>query len=130
MGSKTSVKTTNISDQSQVNGLAAVRGDGNTTTILDGDAIKLSYQYASQVNDNNSNNIGQVLNTIDSVTGRAFAASADQSNKAISALQDGISKTANGIQTAFAKSQNAGIDPQMLLMGLAGLLAVGWLMKG
>lgn len=130
MGSKTNINTTNVNDQSQIQALAAVRGDGNTTNILDGDAIKLSYQYASQVNDNSSNNIGMALNTIDSVTGRAFAASADQSNKAISALQDGISKTADGIQTAFAKSQNAGIDPQMLLLGLAGLLAVGWMMKG
>lgn len=129
MGSKTNINTTNVNDQSQIQALAAVRGDGNTTNILDGDAIKLSYQYASQVNDNNSNNIGQVLNTIDSVTGRAFAASAEQSNKAISALQDGISHTANGIQLAYSKAQNQGFDPQMLLLGLAGLLAVGWLMK-
>ncbi len=131
MGSKssTNITTTNNNDESTLNGLAAVRGDANTTQILDGGAIRESYAYAAKVGDNTSNNIGQVLNTIDSVAGKALTASSENSSKTIAALQNGLSQASGAIQTAYTKQQNGGIDPQMILIGV-GFIALAFIFKG
>lgn len=127
---KSTVVTNSSSDQSQVNGLAAVRGDGNTVSILDGDAIKESYAYAAKVNDSNSNNLAGLFSVVDSVAGKAIAANTESSSKTIAALQQGLSLSANGIQTAYAASQNGGIDPKTGLMILGAVLAVAFIFRG
>lgn len=127
---KSTVWTSNTSDQSQVNGLAAVRGDGNTVSIMDGDAIKESYAYAAKVNDSNSNNLAGLFSVVDSVAGKAIAANTESSSKTIAALQQGLSLSASGIQTAYAASQNGGIDPKTGLMILGAVLAVAFIFRG
>lgn len=124
------IQTTTNNDESQIQALNAIRGDNNTTSVLDGDAIKASYAYAAKVGDNTSNNIGQVLNTIDSVAGKAIAGNADTSSKTIKALQDGMSQVSGSVQAAYAKSANGGVDPQMVLLGIGALVAVAFIFKG
>ncbi len=125
MSGSTSIVTTDTkNEQSQINGLAAVRGDNNTTQVLDAGAIGQAYQYAAKVNDNTTNNIGSVLQTIDSVTGKALQATTDASKQTISALQSGLSKATGSIQEAYTKAASSGLDPQNLLLGMAALAVV------
>lgn len=132
MGSKssTTVTTTTNNDQSQIQALAAVRGDGNTTNILDGDSIRESYAYSAKVNDNNSNNINSLLGTVDSVAGKAIAANAATSSETIKALQDGMSQVSGSVQAAYSKAANGGVDPQMILLAVGAVVAVAFIFRG
>lgn len=132
MGSKssTTVTTTTNNDQSQIQALAAVRGDGNTTNILDADAIRESYAYAAKVNDNTTNNITALLGTVDSVAGKAIAANASTSSETIKALQDGMSQVSGSVQAAYSKAANGGVDPQMALLAIGAVVAIGIIFKG
>lgn len=127
MGSK--VNTVTSTDNSVQDALAATRGDNNVTQILDAGAIRSAYEYASRVGDNTSNNIGQLLNTFESVAGQTLKQSSEQTKNTLSALQDGFRTSANSIQDAYTKQQNSGLDPQMLFIGL-GVIAIFWIMKG
>lgn len=129
MGSK--VNTVTSTDNSVQDALAATRGDNNVTQILDAGAIRRAYEYASRVGDNTSNNIGQLLNTFESVAGQTLKASSEQTKNTLSALQDGFRTSANSIQDAYTKQQNSGLDPQILFLGLGlGVVAIFWIVKG
>ncbi len=122
--SYTTTDITNINDESALNAVTGVRGDGNTISVLDGNSIKEALGFASRVGDNTSNNIGQVLGVIDSVASKAMQNSIDSGNKVIQSLQSGLSNANNAIQTAYTKANSGGIDPQMLLFGVVGLVAL------
>lgn len=127
--SSTTYNQTEANDSSQVLGLAAVKGDRNITQILDADAIKESYAYAAKVGDNTSNNISSLLNTVENVAGKALSTANENSSKTISALQSGLSQASGSIQTAYAKAQNSGIDPQTIMLGLAALTAAVFIFR-
>lgn len=132
MGSKSnSIITTNTSnDQSQIQALAAVRGDGNTTNILDGDAIRESYAYSAKVNDTSANSLTAMMGAMNSVASLAIQSNAASSNQTIKALQDGMSQVSGSVQAAYSKSANGGVDPQMLMLGIGAIVALAFIFKG
>lgn len=132
MGSKSSnvVQTFTTVDESVIQGLAGVRGDGNTTQVLDGEAIKEAFTFGTAANAGQLQTIGQVLGTIDNLAGKVISAANDNSTSAIKAMQSGLSTTSGSIQSAYAQAANSGIDPQKALLGLGALAALAFIFKG
>lgn len=129
MGSKSSNTVITSNDESQVQALAAVRGDGNTTQILDGDAIKQAFTFGTANSANQSATIGEVLKTVDSLSTKFMATAAENSNATIDALQNGMKTATGSIQTAYSKANSGGLDPQLILLGV-GVLAMAFIFKG
>lgn len=132
MGSKSStiIDTTNINDESQIQALAAVRGDSNTTQILDGDAIKEAFRFGTGTATGQSQTIGEVLKTVDSLSTKFIESAAANSNATISALQSGMNATTGSIQTAYTKANSGGMDPQVVLLGVGVLAVLAFILKG
>lgn len=130
--SYSTVTTTTTNEQDQIQGLNAskVNGDGNTVSMLDGDAIKNALAFGAAVNDQSGVNIGRLLNTVDTTVGQVLGTIAKNSQDTVAAMQSGLSGTAAAINTAYSKSNNSGIDPQMVLLGLGALAVLGWILKG
>lgn len=121
---KSTVITTTSTDNSVIDALAGVRGDGNITQILDAGAIKDSYSYASRVGDNTSTNINNLLGVFDSVAGKTLQASSDSSKNTLQALQGGYKDAQNAIQDAYTKAANSGLDPQKLVIGIGVIVVI------
>lgn len=130
MGSKSSSTVITNNDESQIQALAAVRGDGNTTQILDGDAIKEAFTFGTANSANQSATLGEVLKTVDSLSTKFIGAAADNSNATISALQNGLTNATGSIQTAYTKANSGGIDPQVVLLGVGLLAVLAFVFKG
>lgn len=132
MGSKSSstVVTTTQNEQDTIQGLSAVKGDGNTVSILDAGAIKDALAFGAAVNDQNGLNIGRLLSTVDNTVGQVLGTVAQNSADTVKAMQSGMSGTAAAINSAYTKSQNSGIDPQMVLLGVGALAVLAYILKG
>lgn len=129
MGSKSTNIVTTLNDESQVQALAATRGDGNTTQILDGDAIKQAFTFGTASSANQAASLGEVLKTVDSLSTKVIGAAADNSNATIKALQNGMVTATGSIQSAYSKANSGGLDPQLILLGV-GVLALAFIFKG
>ncbi len=129
MGSKSSNTVLTNNDESQVQALAAVRGDGNTTQVLDGDAIKQAFTFGTANSANQSATIGEVLKTVDSLSTQFIGAAAENSNATIKALQNGMATATGSIQTAYTKANSGGLDPQLIMLGV-GVLVLAFIFKG
>lgn len=123
MASKsTSIVNTNEQlDNSQVQGVNALRGDGNTFQVLDGDAIKNALAFASKTADGQAKSTGDLLSVFGSLVDKAFNNAASQSQETIKRLSESTNNVNNAVTSAYAKAQNLGIDPQFLVMGVMGL---------
>lgn len=129
MGSKSTNIVTTTNDESQIQALAAVRGDGNTTQVLDGDAIKQAFTFGTTNAANQSATIGEVLKTVDSLSTKFMTSAAENSTATINALQNGLTTATGGIQTAYTKANSGGLDPQLILLGV-GVLTLAFIFKG
>jgi len=132
MGSKSStiIDTTNINDESQIQALAAVRGDSNTTQILDGDAIKQAFTFGTANSAGQTQTIGEVLKTVDSLSTKFIESAAANSNATIDALQSGMAATTGSIQSAYTRANAGGMDPQVVLLGVGVLAVLAFILKG
>jgi hypothetical protein len=129
MGSKSTNIVATQNDESQIQALAAVRGDGNTTQVLDGDAIKQAFTFGTASSANQAASLGEVLKTVDSLSTKFMTSAAENSNATIDALQNGMKTATGSIQTAYSKANSGGLDPQLILLG-AGVLALAFIFKG
>jgi hypothetical protein len=132
MGSKSTVwtSTTTNNDESVLQGLAAVRGDNNTTNVLDGDAIKEAFTFGTGVNAGQTQTIGEVLNTVNGLADKLITSASQNSRDAIEAMQSGLASSTGSIKDAYAQAANSGIDPQKALLGIAAIAALVFIFKG
>lgn len=132
MGSKSTnwTSTTNNNDESVLQGLAAVRGDNNTTNVLDGDAIKQAFTYGTGVNAGQTQTIGEVLNTVNGLADKLITSASENSRAAIDSMQTGLTSSTGSIRDAYAQAANSGIDPQKSLLGIAAIAALVFIFKG
>lgn len=130
MGSKTSsyVSTNEHLDNSQVQGVAAVRGDGNTVQLLDNDAIKNALAFANKTADGSAKSTGDLLNVFGSLADRVFGDAAKQSQDTIKRISESSNNVNNAVSSAFnsayTKAQNNGLDPQMIIFAVMALGAL------
>lgn len=126
--SSSSVTTNEHLDNSQVQGLAAVRGDGNTVQLLDNDAIKNALAFANRTADGNAKSTGDLLNVFGSLADKVFSNAAQQSQDTIKRMSESSNNVNNAVSSAFnaayTKAQNSGIDPQMIIFAVLGLGAL------
>lgn len=152
MGSKsTSIVNTNEQlDNSQVQGVNALRGDGNTFQVLDGEAIKNAFAFGMQNSEGQAKNVGDMLKTFGTVadktlknafesgqealgfadknTDKSFGFASDVFKSFVDGTNDTTKRLAevgnsanSAIMSAYGRAQNNGLDPQMLVMGALGL---------
>ena len=130
MGSKTntSISTSEHLDNSQVQGVAAVRGDGNTVQLLDNDAIKNALAFANKTADGSAKSTGDLLNVFGSLADRVFGDAAKQSQDTIKRISESSNNVNNAVSSAFnsayTKAQNNGLDPQMIIFAVMALGAL------
>lgn len=124
MGSKSSnyVSTVETVDNSAINGLASVRGDGNKVNVLDNDAIKDAFAFANKNNDGTNKSLGDVIGVFGSLANKAFESSAKTTSDALKGITSTTGSLNSAITTATTKLQNSGIDPQVILLGVLALV--------
>lgn len=130
MGSKSSYSTYEVNDASQVQGLAAVRGDGNTVSVLDGDAIKQAFASA----DRNSEGLFATIADITRASSEAWTkymdAAAGQNDKVLGYLNNASATSAEQTRQSLAAvagavdSANMQMKPQNVLLIVAVLVVV------
>lgn len=132
MGSKSSsiYQSTESNDASQVQGLQAIRGDGNSISVMDGGAVSAAVDLARAGVTSNAATIADMLGTVDSLAGRVIESTLAANEKALKTLTDSGKASTSAIQSAYSTAANAGIQPEKLLLILAALGAVVLLMKG
>lgn len=155
MGSKTntSISTSEQLDNSQVQGVNAIRGDANTLQLLDGDAIKQAFAFGNQNSEGQAKSIGDTLKTFGTLADKTlknafesgqealgFASKASDKSYGFStdvfkSFVDGTKdaqrrlaesgNTANSaVMSAYSRAQNNGLDPQTLMLGALALGAL------
>lgn len=125
-GSKSStsstLQTTNNTDSSNIQALAAARGDGNNVQVLDGDAIREAFSFASEKDKTSSKSLGEFLGVFDSLANKMFESAALQNAKALDTVAKSSSNVTSAVESAFSKSNNA-LDPQIIIFAIIGLSA-------
>lgn len=131
MGSKSSSVYQNweTNDASQVQGLQAIRGDGNTISVLDGGAVGSAVDLAKASVTSNAATIADVLGTVDSLAGKVINSTVEANAQALKTLTDSGKASTSAIQAAYSTAANSGIQPEKLLIILAALGAVILIMK-
>jgi len=126
MGSKSSsvYQTWESNDASQVQGLNAVRGDGNTVTVTDADAIKESMLFATRNADGTAKTLADVLGMVGTVASDAFKFAGDSSQKTLTTLAENGARSMSATADAYARAQNSGMKPETVLMIIAGIAGV------
>lgn len=132
MGSKTSsyVSTNEEIDNSNIQALGAARGDGNTVTVTDNEAIKDAFAFANYNTDGTSKTLGDVIGVFGSLANKAFESASTSTSDALKAASSSAGTLNSAIASATTKLQNNGIDPQMLLLVGAALLGFIIFKKG
>lgn len=110
MGSKSysSVSTNEQLDNSQVQGVNALRGDGNTFQVLDGEAIKNAFAFGMQNSEGQAKNVGDMLKTFGTVADKTLK-NAFESGQAALGFADKANKRAfdfGGDSLNFAKNES------------------------
>lgn len=122
--SSSSVVTTETVDNSAVNGLAGVRGDGNITNVTDNESIKDAFAFANKNSDGTAKSLGDVIGVFGSLANKAFDSAAKTTNDALKGVTGSTASLNSAITTAQTKLQNSGLDPQMIILGVLALVAV------
>lgn len=130
--SSTSSSTTNneFLDNSNIQALGAARGDNNTVTVTDNDAIKDAFAFAQTNSDGTIKSLGDVLGTFGSLANKAFESASKTTSDALNLSKNSTSSLNDAISNATTKLQNNGIEPQLLIFAALGLVGVILFKKG
>lgn len=130
MGSKTNYQTNEVNDASQVQGLAAVRGDGNSVQVLDGDAIKTAFAAADRNSAGLFSTVADITRSQSEAWAKYMDSAQSQNNQVISLLsktaETGAEQTRQSLAAVAsnADAANMQMKPQNMLLIVAALVAV------